>query len=53
MAPETLWASDIQPYFKDQIVARVLEYDKPHWVLEFCPVMDWEAMVDGVMGEDA
>lgn len=49
VAPGTLWASDIQPYFKDQIVARVREYDKPHWVLEFCPEVVLDEMVDGVM----
>lgn len=52
VAMSTLWASDIQPYFESQVVARVREYDKPHWILEFCPEVDWEAMVDGVMGED-
>ncbi|SDY43473.1 HIRAN domain-containing protein [Eubacterium barkeri] len=47
VANGTLWASDIQPYFDTQAIARVQKYDKPHWILELSPEVD----VSGIVGK--
>ncbi|WP_176966694.1 hypothetical protein [Eubacterium aggregans] len=52
MAPGILWASDIQTYFKNQIVARVREYDKPQWVLEMSATAIRGAGLRGRRSED-